>query len=148
MHLTGPHEWNPAVLDYSYPSGDGEPTWSTDPNERFALDPKSDEFGDYTERVIQTLNILDDSFQHMTLFQPLGLTNMFLLPINMFLAMTPTNMFLVPINMFSAMALLIMNTSDKVLVGSMLTLFRKPLNSPPNGESQSHTFPHEETPQV
>ena len=53
-------------MDYSYPSDDGEPTWSTDPNERFALDPKSDEFGDYTERVIQTLNILDDSFQHMT----------------------------------------------------------------------------------
>ena len=38
VHFTGPHEWDPSVLDYSYPSDDGEPTWSTDPNERFDLD--------------------------------------------------------------------------------------------------------------
>ena len=25
VHLTGPHEWDPSVLDYTYPSGDGEP---------------------------------------------------------------------------------------------------------------------------
>ena len=66
MHLTGPHEWDPSVLDYSYPSEDGGPTWSTDPNERFALDPNFDEFGDYTQRPIRTLHILDDSSQHMT----------------------------------------------------------------------------------
>ena len=66
VYLTGPHEWDPSVLDYSYPSDDGEPAWSTHPNERFALDPNFDEFGDYTQRTIQTLSILDDSSQHMT----------------------------------------------------------------------------------
>ena len=25
VHLTGPHEWDPSVLDYTHPSGDGEP---------------------------------------------------------------------------------------------------------------------------
>ena len=25
MHLKGPHEWDPSVLDYTHPSGDGEP---------------------------------------------------------------------------------------------------------------------------
>ena len=24
VHLTGPHEWDPSVLDYTLPSGDGE----------------------------------------------------------------------------------------------------------------------------
>ena len=38
VHLTGPHQWDPSVLDYSYPSADGEPKWSTDPNEWFAFD--------------------------------------------------------------------------------------------------------------
>ena len=27
MYLTGPHEWDPSVLDYTHPSGDGEPPW-------------------------------------------------------------------------------------------------------------------------
>ena len=34
VHLTGPHEWDPSVLDYTHPSGDGEPPWSNDPDER------------------------------------------------------------------------------------------------------------------
>ena len=25
VHLTGPHEWDPSVLDYTLPGGDGEP---------------------------------------------------------------------------------------------------------------------------
>ena len=37
VHLTGPHEWDPSVLDYTHTSGDGEPPWSNDPDERFAL---------------------------------------------------------------------------------------------------------------
>ena len=61
VHLTGPHEWDPSVLDYTHPSGDGEPPWSNDPDERFAFDPNFDEFGEYTQRAIQTLSILDDS---------------------------------------------------------------------------------------
>ena len=33
VHLTRPHEWDSSVLDYTHPSGDGEPPWSNDPNE-------------------------------------------------------------------------------------------------------------------
>ena len=36
--------------------------------ERLAFDPNFDEFGDYTQRAIQTLETLDDSSQHMTPF--------------------------------------------------------------------------------
>ena len=57
VHLTGPHEWDPSVLDYTCPSDDGEPPWSNDPDERFDFDPNIYEFGDYTQRVIQTLSI-------------------------------------------------------------------------------------------
>ena len=63
---TGPHEWDPSVLDYTHPSGDGEPPWSNDPDERSAFDPNFDEFGDYTQRAIQTLSILDDSSSTLT----------------------------------------------------------------------------------
>ena len=66
VHLTGPHEWDPSVLDYTHPSGDGEPPWSNDPDERFAFDPNFDEFGDYNQRSIQTLSILDDSTSTFT----------------------------------------------------------------------------------
>ena len=61
VHLTGPHEWDPSVLDYTHQSGDGEPPWSNDTDERSTFDPNFDEFGDYTQRAIQTLSILDDS---------------------------------------------------------------------------------------
>ena len=66
VHLTGPNEWDPSVLDYTLPSGDGEPPWSNDRDERFAFDPNFDEFGDYTQRAIQTLSILDDSSSTLT----------------------------------------------------------------------------------
>ena len=66
MHLTGPHEWDPSVLDNTHPSGDGEPSWSNYPGERSAFDPYFDEFGDYTQRTIQTLSILDDSSSTLT----------------------------------------------------------------------------------
>ena len=39
VNLTGPHERDPSVLDLTQPSGDGEPAWSNDPDERFAFDP-------------------------------------------------------------------------------------------------------------
>ena len=45
VHITGPHEWDPSVLDFTYPSGDGEPPWSNEPTERLAYDPNFDEFG-------------------------------------------------------------------------------------------------------
>ena len=66
VHLTGPHDWDPSVLDYTHPSGDGEPPWSNDSDERSAFDPNFDEFGDYTQRAIQTLSILDDSSSTLT----------------------------------------------------------------------------------
>ena len=66
VQLTGPHEWDPSVLDYTHPSGDGEPPWSNGPDERYAFDPNFDEFGDYTQRAIQTLSILDDSSSTLT----------------------------------------------------------------------------------
>ena len=66
MHLTGPHEWDPSVLDYTHPSGDGEPPSSNDPHVGSAFDPNFDEFGDYTQRAIQTLSILDDSSSTLT----------------------------------------------------------------------------------
>ena len=66
VHLTGPHEWDPSVLDYTHPSGDGEPPWSNDHDERFSFDPNFDEFGHYTQRAIQTLSILDDSSSTLT----------------------------------------------------------------------------------
>ena len=50
VHLTGSHEWDPSVLDYTHPSGDGELPWSNDPNDRSAFDPNFDEFGDYTQK--------------------------------------------------------------------------------------------------
>ena len=67
VHLTGPHEWDPSVLDYIHPYGDGEPPWSNDSDERFAFDPNFNEFCDYTQRAIQTVSILDDSSSTFTL---------------------------------------------------------------------------------
>ena len=66
MHLTGPHEWDPSVLDYTHPYGGGEPPWSNDHHEISAFDPNFDEFGDYTQRAIQTPSILDDSSSSLT----------------------------------------------------------------------------------
>ena len=66
VHLTGPHEWDPSVLDYTHPSGDGEPSSSNDSDERSVFDPNFDEFGDYTQRAIQILSILDDSSPTLT----------------------------------------------------------------------------------
>ena len=106
-------------MDFIHPSGDGEPPWSNVPTERFAFDPNFDEFGDYTDRSIQTLNILDESSQPMTVFQPSG----------------PTNMLLGPTKMLLAIIHLAMKNSSLILDRSMLILFRKLLNSLPNGKS-------------
>ena len=39
VHLTGFQEWDPSVLDFTHPSGDGQHPWSNDPDERFTFDP-------------------------------------------------------------------------------------------------------------
>ena len=39
MLLTGPHEWDPSVLDYTHTTTSGDPTWAPDPSQRGAHDP-------------------------------------------------------------------------------------------------------------
>ena len=119
VHITGPHEWDPSVLDYTHPSGDGEPPRSNVPDEIFAFGPNFDEFGDYTQRAIQTLSMLDDSTSTLTPC-PTLMTNQHVVG---------------PTNMMSVMRPLTMKSSGLVLVGSMWIQFRKPWNSLPNGES-------------
>ena len=119
VHLTGPHEWDPSVLDYTHPSGDGEPNWSNDPDERFAFDPYIDEFGDYTQRAIQTLSILDDSSSTLTPCSTL---------------MTNQHVFRTYQHDVSHETLTMKNLG-LILVGPMWILFRKPWNSLPNGKS-------------
>ena len=52
---TGPHEWDPSVLDYIHPTTSGDPTWAPDPSNRGAHDPRIDEFGSFKGRVQHTL---------------------------------------------------------------------------------------------
>ena len=63
VHLTIPHEWDPSVLDCVHPEDNGEPDWANDPTERFHFDPKFDEYGDYVNRSLSVLDILDDAPQ-------------------------------------------------------------------------------------
>ena len=58
VHLTSIHEWDPSVLDYSHPEGDGEPLWACDPQHLDLLDPNFDAHGLYTKRAINTLSSL------------------------------------------------------------------------------------------
>ena len=61
VHLTSPHEWDPSVLDYEHPENNGEPDWAIDPNENFQFDPNFDKFGDYVNRSLSILDILDET---------------------------------------------------------------------------------------
>ena len=40
--LSGPHEWDPSVLDYTHPATSGDPTWAPDPSQCSAHDPRID----------------------------------------------------------------------------------------------------------
>ena len=42
LHLTGPHEWDPSVLDYTHPSGDGEPPCDRIPSTTPGSEPPRD----------------------------------------------------------------------------------------------------------
>ena len=53
--LTGHHEWDPSVLDYTHPSTAGDPTWAPAPSQCGAHDPRIDGFGNYKVRVHHTL---------------------------------------------------------------------------------------------
>ena len=45
--LTGPHEWDPSVLDYTHPATAGDPTWAPDRSQCGAHDPRIDKFGNF-----------------------------------------------------------------------------------------------------
>ena len=53
--LTGPHEWDPSVLDYTHPTSSEDPTWAPDPSLCSAHDPRIDGFGNFKGRVQHTL---------------------------------------------------------------------------------------------
>ena len=53
--LTGPHEWDPSVLDYTHPAPAGDPTWAPDPSQCNEHDPRINKFGHFEERVHHTL---------------------------------------------------------------------------------------------
>ena len=57
MLLTGPHEWDPSVLDYTHPATAGDPTWAPDPSQCNAHDPRNDELGHFKGRVRHTLTL-------------------------------------------------------------------------------------------
>ena len=60
VHLTSPHEWDPSISDYLHPDGNGQPSWTTDPNDRSLFDPNLNEFGSMLIEPYKILNILDD----------------------------------------------------------------------------------------
>ena len=60
VHLTSIHEWDPSVLDFIYPDGDGEPVWACDLQHVDLIDPDFDHQGLYTKRAINTLSSLAD----------------------------------------------------------------------------------------
>ena len=58
--LTGPHEWDPSVLDYTHPTTSGDPTWAPDPSQRGAHDPRIDVFGNLKGGVHHTFTYSPD----------------------------------------------------------------------------------------
>ena len=101
--LTGPHEWDPSVLDYTHPTTAGDPTWASEPSQHAAHDPRIDE-----------LAILRGEFTTPSLI-PLA---------------SPT---LVNTNMLSKLNPLILRNSGPILAGSTNTPLRKPSTKPLNG---------------
>ena len=61
VHLTSPHEWDQSILDYEHPENNGEPDWAIDPTKNFQFDLNFDEFGDYVNRSLFILDILDET---------------------------------------------------------------------------------------
>ena len=74
--MTSTHEWDPSVLDYSHPDGDGEPAWAIDPQHIDLLDHNCDTNGLYTERANITASSLADLQQPtpMTSTSPRSIT--------------------------------------------------------------------------
>ena len=60
VHLTSIHEWDPSVLGYSHPEGDGEPIQACDPQHIDLIDPNFDTHGLYMKTAINILSSLAD----------------------------------------------------------------------------------------
>ncbi|KAL7580009.1 hypothetical protein ACA910_004998 [Epithemia clementina (nom. ined.)] len=58
VFFTNPADWDPALLDYEFPATDGPPVWDQLKDPRPYEEPRFDHFGDFTGRVIATLDIL------------------------------------------------------------------------------------------
>ena len=71
--LTGPHEWDPSVLDYTHPTTSGDPTCAPDPSLLGAHDPRIDEFGNFKGRVQHTLISHLAQHKHAITLNPLTL---------------------------------------------------------------------------
>ena len=101
--LTGPHEWDPSVLDYTHPTTSGDPTWAPEPSLRGAHDPRIDDLAILRgELSIPSSNPL----------------------------LYPT---LLGTNMLSHLNPLTLRNSGPILAGSTSTPLRKPSTKPLNG---------------
>ena len=69
--LTGPHEWDPCVLDYTHPTTSGDPTWAPDPSLLGAHDPRIDDFGNFKGRVQHTHISHIAQYKHAITPQPI-----------------------------------------------------------------------------
>ena len=75
--LTGPHEWDPSVLDYTHPTTAGDPSWAPDPSQCGAHDPSIDEFGNFNRRpsLIPLANPTLLNTNMLSKLNPLSLSN-------------------------------------------------------------------------
>ena len=48
-------------MDYEHPQNNGEPDRTTDPNANYQFDSDLDEIGDYVNRSLSSLDILDET---------------------------------------------------------------------------------------
>ncbi|KAL7570793.1 hypothetical protein ACA910_014422 [Epithemia clementina (nom. ined.)] len=58
VFFTNPADWDPALLDYDFPTTDGQPVWDQLMDDRPYEEPRFDDFGDFTGRVVATLDTL------------------------------------------------------------------------------------------
>ncbi|KAL7578501.1 hypothetical protein ACA910_011564 [Epithemia clementina (nom. ined.)] len=60
VFFTNPADWDPALLDYEFPVQDGQPVWDQLMDTRPYEEPRFDDFGDFTGKVVVTLDTLTD----------------------------------------------------------------------------------------
>ena len=59
--LTGPHKWDPSLLDYTHPQSGGDPVWTRVPSDHEKHDPCIDYFSNFKGKVVQNLSVLSDT---------------------------------------------------------------------------------------